>query len=99
MNCSKVFVKNPWDIEGVWTGKYAKYFDECHRSQADSATGDDPQVTATFLERDFADAVTEKVLVGSVDPESYEHCKALPFVTGDNSASAGYKSYDDLIGA
>ena len=42
MNCSKVFVKNPWDIEGVWTGKYAKYFDECHRSQADSATGDDP---------------------------------------------------------
>ena len=32
MNCSKVLVKNLWDIEGVYTGKYAKYIDECTRS-------------------------------------------------------------------
>jgi hypothetical protein len=42
MNCSKVLVKNFWDTEGVWKGKYAKYFEECARSQAGSTTSDDP---------------------------------------------------------
>lgn len=32
MNCSKVLLKNFWDFDGVWKGKYAKYFEECARS-------------------------------------------------------------------
>lgn len=42
MNCSKVLMNIPWNYDGVYKGKYAKYFDECKRSQADSATGTDP---------------------------------------------------------
>ena len=68
MNCSKVLVKNFWDSEGVWSGKYAKYFEECSRSQAGSTTSDDPQVTATLWNKDFYDAISERVLWGSVDP-------------------------------
>ena len=91
MNCSKVLVKNLWDTEGVWTGKYAKYFEECVRSQAGSTTSDDPQVTATFWNKDFKDAVSETIIFGSVDPESGVHCYKLPgvpvysqdYMTGD----------------
>ena len=42
MNCNKVLVKNFWDVEGVYRGKYAKYIDECYRSQAGSSDSDDP---------------------------------------------------------
>ena len=80
MNCSKVLVKNFWDTEGVWSGKYAKYFEECSRSQAGSTTSDDPQVTATLWNKDFYDAISERVLLGSVDPESGTHCYSLPGV-------------------
>lgn len=80
MNCSKVLVKNFWDIDGVWKGKYAKYFEECARSQAGSTTSDDPQVTATLWNHDWRDAVGETVLYGSVDPESNNHCLRLPGV-------------------
>ena len=80
MNCSKVLLKNFWDTEGVWKGKYAKYFEECERSQAGSTTSDDPQVTATLWNKDFFDAVSERVILGSVDPESGSHCKSLPGV-------------------
>jgi hypothetical protein len=59
MNCSKVIMKNPWDFEGVWSGKYARYFEECSRSQAGSNTSTDPQVKATFYKRDFFNSVVE----------------------------------------
>ena len=85
MNCSKILLKNPWDFTDVYNGKYAKYFDECHRSQADSANGDDPQVTAIFYERDWFDAVVERLWRGTVDPESATGCKALPLI-GTTSA-------------
>ena len=32
MNCEKVFMTSPWNYEGVYTGKYAKFFDFCERS-------------------------------------------------------------------
>ena len=80
MNCSKVLMKNFWDTEGVWKGKYAKYFEECERSQAGSTTSDDPQVTATLWQKDFWDAISERVILGSVDPESGVHCYKLPGV-------------------
>ena len=80
MNCSKVLVKNFWDTEGVWKGKYAKYFEECARSQAGSTTSDDPQVTATLWNKDWRDAISETVILGSVDPESGDHCGSLPGV-------------------
>ena len=84
MNCQKVLLKNFWDYEGVWKGKYAKWFDECSRSQADSATGDDPQVTATSAwTRDFDrwEAISDKLWWGSFDPESSRWCKKfLPWI-------------------
>ena len=78
MNCSKTLVKNPWSIDGVYKGRYAKYFEECHRSQAGSASSDDPQVTATFWEKDFIEAKEDKVLVGTVDPTSDHYCENIP---------------------
>ena len=86
MNCSKALVKNLWDTENVWKGKYAKWFEECARSQAGSTTSDDPQVTATFWDKEFKKAVSEKVLRGTVDPTSVTYCKTIagiaPLVTG-----------------
>jgi len=80
MNCDKVIIKNLWDTTGVWSGKYAKWFEECERSQKDSATGEDPQVTATLWEHDLErfPAIVEKVLAGSVDPTSAKHCTTIP---------------------
>ena len=51
MNCSKVLINNLWSVEGTYTGKAAKYIEECARSQANpSSTADeiDKQVTATL---------------------------------------------------
>lgn len=42
MNCSKTLVKNLWDVENIWTGKYAKWFEDCSRSQAGKTTSTDP---------------------------------------------------------
>ena len=81
MNCSKVLVKNLWDIEGVWSGKYAKYIDECTRSQAGSSDSDDPQVTATWWERDFISATSEYVFLGTLDPASARNCWNIPLVS------------------
>ena len=81
MNCSKVLVKNLWDVEGVWKGKYAKYIDECARSQAGASGSDDPQVTATWWERDFLDSVSERVLFGTLDAASLGNCYNLPLVS------------------
>ena len=81
MNCSKILVSTPWSVEGVWSGKYAKWFENCHRSQAGSATSTDPQVTATFWAKDFWDtAVTDHVFLGTVDPTSDISCYRLPGV-------------------
>ena len=80
MNCSKVLLKNLWDVTGVWKGKYATWFEECERSQAGSTTSDDPQVTATFFQKDYYDAVTERVWLGTVDPEGRVNCYRLPGV-------------------
>ena len=80
MNCSKVLVKNFWDIDGVWKGKYAKYFEECARSQAGSSTSDDPQVTATLWNNDWKESIAETLIWGSTDPESGTWCKSLPFI-------------------
>ena len=103
MNCSKIFIKNPWDIEGVWKGKYARWFEECSRSQADSASGDDPQVTATFWNKDFFDAITERVIKGTVDPESATYCYKLQLIGSDTpvvatvATSEGYKTDGDMV--
>jgi len=86
MNCSKTIVKNLWDIENVWTGKYAKWFEECARSQAGKTTSADPQVTATFWEKEFWEAVKEWIWIGTVDPTSVSFCYTIagiaPLVTG-----------------
>ena len=86
MNCSKTLVKNLWDTEDVWKGKYAKWFEECARSQAGATTSDDPQVTATFWDKEFFKAVTERVFRGTVDPTSVTYCYTIagiaPLVTG-----------------
>ena len=81
MNCSKVLVSTPWSVEGVWSGKYARWFENCERSQAGSATSTDPQVTATFWSKDFYDeTVDDKVFLGTVDPISNVSCYRLPGV-------------------
>ena len=97
MNCDKVIIKNLWDTNGVWRGKYAKIFEECERSQKDSATGEDPQVTATLWEKDLDSypAVVEKIFAGSVDPESTTHCKTIP---GFPTSSAGYENGEMIEG-
>ncbi len=95
MNCSKVLVKNLWDIEGVYAGKYAKYIDECTRSQAGASDSDDPQVTATFWEKDFINSTSEYVLMGTLDPASKSNCYNLPLVS---TASASF-SQDNMIEA
>ena len=86
MNCSKVLLRNPWDFEGVYKGKLAKYIDECSRSQAGSSSSDDPQVTATFWQIDWFDEKSEIVLKGSVDPIGSFNCMNMPLV----SAPASY---------
>ena len=78
MNCSKTIVGSPWDFEGVWTGKYAKWFEECARSQAGTANSADPQVTATFWKIDWLESVSERVLLGTVDPTSATNCYNIP---------------------
>ena len=81
MNCSKILISTPWSVEGVWSGKYAKWFENCYRSQAGSATSTDPQVTATFWAKDFWDtAITDQVFLGTVDPTSNVSCYRLPGV-------------------
>lgn len=95
MNCSKVILKNLWDVTGVWKGKYATWFEECERSQAGSSTSEDPQVSATFFQKDYYDAVTERVWLGSVDPESRVHCYKLPGVPVYSAENPGsYMMYD-----
>jgi len=37
-------------------------------------------VTATFWNKDFFDAITERVILGTVDPESGTSCLKLPGV-------------------
>ena len=37
-------------------------------------------MTATLWNKDFFDAVSERVILGSVDPESGSHCRSLPGV-------------------
>ena len=85
MNCNKVLLKNFWDVEGVYKGKYAKYIDECYRSQAGSSDSDDPQVTQTIWETDWAAARQERVLFGTVDPASASNCINLPLVSAPAS--------------
>jgi len=104
MNCSKIFIKNPWDVEGVWSGKYARWFEDCTRSQTDSASGDDPQVTATFWKKDFFDSISERVLYGTVDAESKSGCYKLPLIGSDTPVvdpvvvtSEGYKANGDMV--
>ena len=91
MNCQKAFLKSPWDFQNVWTGKYAKWFDECSRSQADSATGSDPQVTATSAwTTDFTSlaAVTDRLWYGTFDPESSVYCWSfLPWVAAPTAVN------------
>ena len=86
MNCWKTIVKNPWDIEHVWTGKYAKWFEECSRSQAGATTSTDPQVTADLWDKEFYKAKKERLWLGTVDPTSKSSCYDIvgiqPLVTG-----------------
>lgn len=97
MNCSKVILKNLWDVKGVWKGKYATWFEECERAQAGSSTSDDPQVTATFFQKDYEDAISEKVLLGSVDPESRAHCYKLPGAPVYSESNKGEYAYYNLV--
>ena len=92
MNCSKVIMRNPWDYEHVWFGKYALWFEDCERSQAGSATSDDPQVTATFWQKEFWEAVSEMLLFGTLDPASANQCIDLPLVS-----SSAFNGDRDLI--
>lgn len=78
MNCSKILVKNFWDVENVWTGKYAKWFEECQRSQAGSSTSADPQVTATFWNKEFMESESNNIFVGTNDPMSVGFCYNIP---------------------
>ena len=81
MNCSKTLVKNFWDVENVWTGKYAKWFEECSRSQSGSSTSADPQVTATFWNKEFVEPVSNKIFIGTNDPTSVGFCYNIPLAS------------------
>ena len=95
MNCSKVIVSIPWSVEGVWTGKYAKWFEDCVRSQAGSATSTDPQVTWTIWNKEFENwkAVSDWVYFGTVDPIANVNCYNIPLLS---TFFAGENEQEDL---
>ena len=80
MNCSKILMQTPWNYNGVWTGKYAKWIEDCQRSQHGTTNSKDPQVTATYWQKDYYESITERIIAGSVDPESRVYCYKLPGV-------------------
>ena len=96
MRCSKQVLKNLWDFENIWHGKYAKWFEECERTQAGATTSEDPQVTADLWDKEFYAAIVERVILGSVDPTSKTHCHTIrgiaPLVTGPAD------QYGEIIG-
>jgi len=85
MNCSKIFVKNLWDVENVWTGKYAKWFEDCQRSQAGSATSTNAQVTATLWTKDWLKSSSDNIWIGTNDPTSVAFCYGIPLVSAPDS--------------
>lgn len=42
MNCSKILMWNPWKYNNVWIGKYARWLEECARSQKGATNSKDP---------------------------------------------------------
>ncbi len=75
VNCTKTFLKNFWNVEGVWTGNSAKLFDGCEWSQDDSEN--DPEVVLDFTTWELWNKRTDQLLFGTVDPESALYCKNI----------------------
>ena len=95
MNCSKAIIKNPWAFEGVWTGKYAKWFEDCKRSQAGASNSDDPQVTWTIWNKEFFEQAKDITWTGSTDPTSVTFCYDIP---GVSSLASSTGPLGELIG-
>lgn len=73
-NCWITLLKNFWSVDGVWTGKGAKIFDDCEWAQD---SNDDPEVELDFTKWEFFDKITDQMLVGTSDPESAQYCVNL----------------------
>ena len=67
--------------EHVWTGKYAKWFEECARSQAGNSSSADPQVTGTFWDKQFFESRKDVIFLGTLDPTSVTFCYDMPLVS------------------
>ena len=78
MDCEKVLLKNLWDMEGVWYGKYAQWFENCHRTSAGKATSDDPPVTYKIWDKEWVAQQKDWIWAGTLDPKSVSWCYNIP---------------------
>ena len=76
-NCQKTLVDDLADFSKTWTGYDAKYFEEC--SQSNNAE-------VTLFEKQYYDAKTDEIWLGTVDAKSVRHC--ITILPGSTTAAA-----------
>ena len=75
VNCTKTFLKNFWNVEGVWKGPSSKLFDNCEWSQ--NTSEDDPEVELDFTTWEIWEKRTDQLIMGTVDPMSVQYCRNI----------------------
>lgn len=79
-------MNNFWSVDGVWTGKNARLFDNCEWSQNSNT---DKEVNLDFTKWEWFKKVTDQMWVGSTDPLSKSFCYSL--TTAATPAAGSYE--------
>lgn len=96
IECYKTIINDICTFEGVYKGKYAKFFELCEKSDED----EDDEVLAEFTTWNFYEEQEDMLWAGTVDPESVVFCKDLPGIAkgGDDAISIFAKMAYSSVG-
>lgn len=73
-DCYKDIIYDICSFDGVWQGKTAQFFPDCHRSDLLNDNN-----IAEFTTWDLVDSVEDRIFKGTRDPGSWRYCECLPF--------------------
>ena len=97
-DCYKNIIYDICSMDGVWTGKHAKWFEVCRMSDEGNTLRRADYTTWKFLPQQ-----ADMMLAGSVDPASWAHCYCLPGLTTNcqysTTGAAGRENFFPQVGA